>query len=127
MSVTYIAYAVLGLEVDPDVIYGPEPQKTGKFNPNTGRAIWTEEKPHPALTDNDGDDELAGYRILNGGERRGRTIVAIAHVEDGEYSTASKVLQALPESGLQKFKDAMNVAGVWDDSKFGIHALLYVS
>lgn len=144
MGADFRAYAVIGLRVDEERLYGP-PKKVKAFehnhpedwevDPRTGKKLWYEERPPLADYDPQGTEKILGYKVVTGTwTGRGRDAYICLHFAGNRtYSNGGQKddldLLNLPElqQSKEKMKEALSPLGIWNEKEFGLWAVLYCS
>jgi len=135
------AYTVIGLRVDNSKltttkrVRGCEhdlgPNKKAKFCTECGVSAWVEEeKPikgyDPEDCDEDGDQVIAGFKVVEPNGEAGEFFVAglLLEGETGEHGYRTSVdIPAIKA----KMKTALMPLGLWDETEFGLWAILHES
>ena len=136
MSVSYTAKAIIGIPVDSGIFYLPpktvkafehDYPPTMKFDPQSGRKLWEEEEECRPEYD-ERHETFGGFPLVRAGDHDG-TWLAVLLCEDADYGRKNK-FRPLP-ADLEEQKAALRALldplGAWDEEKFGLHAIQYVS
>jgi len=135
MSVNYYAYAVIGCGVPMDDLYkerqiphvGHHVPSGAKFCPTCGKpAEITIREP----IFNEDSDTLGGFTVWWGTDRK------YAVIGDGASTGSSNGGEEVIYSNVDwdrigdlkaQLKEMLSAFGLWDESKFGLYAILYCS
>ena len=147
MGADYRAYAVIGCEIDLDVIpritkivkaFNHNHPENVKFDPDTGNKLWKEDSYQEFAFGPDDDrtyDErtkminIGDFSIFRGTD--GKPIVLGIGCGDSTYSNGGddhEVIDLPDINGLKnKLKAILEPVEMWDEDCFGLHAILYCS
>jgi hypothetical protein len=137
MSVSYHAHAVIGIVVDTGIFYGaPIKERAFAHNygedmaycPKTGAKLWKVVK-NPKPEYDTFKETFAGFQILEDRESA-ITVLCVASAEDSEGYRRSASFAKLGgdiEEQKRRLHEVLEPLGAWDESKFGLYAILTCS
>jgi len=135
---SYRAYAVIGIPVDTGKFYASADKVKAfdhdyplemKFCPQTGKPLWEEnEQPIEGWKPDEGT--FLGFEIYQGTEGNPEILAVLGSTDTegyGDHKPSSKLddqdlenLKAMKE----EIKAGLEPLGMWDESKWGLHAIL---
>ena len=141
MGFDFRAKAVIGLEIDEEILSKEVETKIGnhnfdsktKFHPETGQRLWGTKTKHIDGYDPE-DETLLDYKIIRHGygEYTGKVYVVGFAAETGSSNGGNVV--AFTSIGLpsanevktlrEQMKADLSPLGLWDEKKFGLWSLL---
>lgn len=130
MGADYRAYAVLGVQVDPERLEKlascdhDKPPKA-KFCPECGKPSGTYDREEGS------NGKVCGYDVIWSTDER-EAFIGIVHTGQRTYSNGgadSDKAQVPADLKVAKeaMRDALGPLGLWDEKKFGLWAVLYCS
>lgn len=131
MGVRYVAYALIGVRTRNPVVKARERGcahgvTESKFCPECGKRTWSEvTRLHPALEAFEGDKEVGGLRLVTGGMSDDGYFVAAAVCKDDDYGGSGFLGPQDMGALWTRCRAYLEPHGLWDESQFGIHAVLY--
>ena len=137
MGVDYDSYVVIGCEVDSSKLYSVQKVRncnceiddadTANFCSNCGRAVWGEENLPIEGFDED-NYKFMDYQVVTVTDNE-RFWIAIRSARASDYTDEAVKLETPDDiSGLrEELKSKLGPLGLWDEKKFGIWVIQYVS